>query len=118
MVAYADKAAEGVRRVLSGRSDLAEKEDDGRDLLHGERLHVLRRHRLRPHGSGRPRSVPADARWAACAADGVCRPTPDGFVLVDPEGYQTDPALATWIQRGLDFVAASSEAARCEDIST
>jgi hypothetical protein len=38
--------------------------------------------------------------------------------LVDPEGYQTDPALATWIQRGLDFVAASSEAARCEDIST
>jgi TfoX N-terminal domain len=30
---------------------------------------------------------------------------PTGFVLVDPEGYQNDTALATWIQRGLDFVA-------------
>ena len=30
---------------------------------------------------------------------------PTGFVLVDPQGYRTDAALATWIQRGIDFVA-------------
>ncbi len=28
-----------------------------------------------------------------------------GFVCVDPVGYQTDTALATWIQRGLDVAA-------------
>jgi hypothetical protein len=27
-----------------------------------------------------------------------------GFVLVEPEGYRTDAALATWVGRGLDFV--------------
>ena len=28
-----------------------------------------------------------------------------GFVRVDPEGYRTDAALTTWLQRGLDFTA-------------
>jgi hypothetical protein len=28
-----------------------------------------------------------------------------GFVCVDPEGYRTDKALATWVQRGIDLVA-------------
>ena len=28
-----------------------------------------------------------------------------GFVCVDPQGYRTDKALATWVQRGIDFVA-------------
>jgi TfoX/Sxy family transcriptional regulator of competence genes len=28
-----------------------------------------------------------------------------GFVRVDPEGYQTDTALATWVQQGIDFAA-------------
>ncbi len=30
---------------------------------------------------------------------------PTGFVLVDPEGYRTDSALARWVQRGIDFVS-------------
>jgi len=30
---------------------------------------------------------------------------PRGFVWVEPEGLQTDAALAAWIQRGLDFIA-------------
>ncbi len=34
---------------------------------------------------------------------------PTGFVLVDPEGYRTDTALATWIQRGIDFAATLPE---------
>lgn len=28
-----------------------------------------------------------------------------GFVRVGPDGYRTDTALKTWVQRGLDFVA-------------
>ena len=29
----------------------------------------------------------------------------EGFVYVDPPGYKTDAALASWIKRGTDFVA-------------
>jgi hypothetical protein len=29
-----------------------------------------------------------------------------GFVRVAPEGYRTDAALRTWIERGLEGVAA------------
>jgi TfoX/Sxy family transcriptional regulator of competence genes len=32
--------------------------------------------------------------------------TMKGFVRVMPEGYRTDAALAQWVQRGLDAVAA------------
>jgi TfoX/Sxy family transcriptional regulator of competence genes len=28
-----------------------------------------------------------------------------GYVLIDPAGCETEAALATWIERGLDFVA-------------
>ncbi len=27
------------------------------------------------------------------------------FILVDPDGYRTETALAKWVQRGVDFVA-------------
>ena len=30
---------------------------------------------------------------------------PKGFILVDPEGCQSNAAFSTWIKRGLDFVA-------------
>jgi hypothetical protein len=26
-----------------------------------------------------------------------------GFICIDPEGYAADEALASWVQRGLDF---------------
>jgi len=28
-----------------------------------------------------------------------------GFVCIEPEGYAADDALASWVQRGLDFVS-------------
>jgi hypothetical protein len=37
------------------------KDDDGRNMLHDRRQHVLRRHRLSRHGPGRTRGIPADA---------------------------------------------------------
>jgi len=27
------------------------------------------------------------------------------FVLVDPDGYRTEAALAKWVQRGVNFVS-------------
>ncbi len=27
------------------------------------------------------------------------------FVLIDPEGYRTEAALAKWVRRGVDFVS-------------
>ncbi len=27
-----------------------------------------------------------------------------GFVLIDPEGFSADAALAAWVRRGLDFI--------------
>src|SRR5258708_1449884 len=30
---------------------------------------------------------------------------PTGFVLVDPDGYRSEAALAAWVKRGLDFAA-------------
>ena len=30
---------------------------------------------------------------------------PTGFVLVEPQGYRTARAFATWIRRGIDFVS-------------
>jgi hypothetical protein len=35
-----------------------------------------------------------------------------GYVCVDPEGYRTDTALATWVQRGVDFVSAPPAGSR------
>jgi hypothetical protein len=28
-----------------------------------------------------------------------------GFICIEPEGYAADDALASWVQRGLDFVS-------------
>lgn len=30
---------------------------------------------------------------------------PVGYVCIDPEGYASDAAFGTWIQRGIDFVS-------------
>jgi hypothetical protein len=27
------------------------------------------------------------------------------FIKVDPEGYRSETALATWVRRGIDFVS-------------
>ena len=28
-----------------------------------------------------------------------------GFICIEPEGYAADDALASWVQRGLNFVS-------------
>jgi len=36
--------------------------------------------------------------------DGSRVTSPTGLICIEPEGYATDDALASWVQRGLDFV--------------
>jgi len=38
-----------------------------------------------------------------------------GFICIEPEGYAADDALASWVQRGLDFVSRRSRSARAAD---
>jgi hypothetical protein len=104
-VVYDDKAAERVRRALSQRHDLVEKK-----MMGGICFMVGGSMCCGVTGSALMVRVGREA-YQAMLAELHVRPMefagrrPTGFVLVDPEGYQTDTALATWIKRGLDFVA-------------
>jgi len=106
-MAYDEKTAERVRKILSGRRDVVERKmmgglsfmvDDtmccsvsGRGGLLvrvGEEAHetVLREAHVLPVSMGKR--------------------TMGGFVRVTPEGYRTDAALKKWVERGLAFLAA------------
>lgn len=104
-MAYDEEMAERVRRVLSGRRDLVEKKMMGGIcfMVNGSMccgvsasaLMVRVGREAYPRMLAEPHVRPLEF--------GGRRPT--GFVLVDPGGCRTDTALATWIQRGIDFVS-------------
>ena len=104
-MAYDEKAAERVRRVLSGRRDLVEKKMIGGVCfmvsgsmccgVTGSALMVRLGRETCQRMLTQPHVRPMEFAGR--------RPT--GFVLVDPGGYRTDTALATWIRRGIDFVS-------------
>jgi TfoX/Sxy family transcriptional regulator of competence genes len=104
-LSYDPAAAERVRHLLSGRSDVVEKKMVGglSFLVNGNmccgitdmalmvrvgaerREQALREPHVRPMlFAGRPLS---------------------GFICIEPAGYAADDALASWVQRGLDFVS-------------
>jgi TfoX/Sxy family transcriptional regulator of competence genes len=102
-MAYDEKSAERVRRALAGRREVVEKKMMGAACfmvggnmccgVTGEALLVR---------------VGADA-YPKTLAEPHVRPMefagrrPKGFVLVDPEGWRSDKALAAWVKRGVDF---------------
>jgi TfoX/Sxy family transcriptional regulator of competence genes len=100
-----EKAAERVRQVLSVRRDVVEKRMVGGLSfmvngsmccgVTGSALMV----RLGPEGIERALARPHVRRMEFAG-----RPLA-GFVLVDPAGYRTQAALASWVQRGIDFVS-------------
>jgi TfoX/Sxy family transcriptional regulator of competence genes len=104
-MAYDEKTAERVRRALSGRRDVVE-----RKMMGGLCFMVSGSMCCGVTGSALMVRVGRGA-YLRMLAEPHVRPLefagrrPTGFVLVDPEGYRTDPALVTWIQRGIDFVA-------------
>jgi hypothetical protein len=58
-----------------------------------------------PAGSAPPGTRSTPAETGARAADAVRRPGVSGFICIEPAGYAADDALASWVQRGLDFVS-------------
>jgi hypothetical protein len=97
--------AERVRRVLAIRNDVEEKR-----MVGGLSFVVGGSMCCGVTGNALMVRVGAEARDRVLAERHV-RPMEfagrslAGFVLIDPEGFRTDTALAVWVQRGLDFVA-------------
>jgi hypothetical protein len=102
---YDLKTAERVRRILSDRSDVAEKR-----MVGGLSFSVGGSMCCGVTGRALMVRVGAEARDRVLAERHV-RPMEfagrplAGFVLIDPEGFRTEAALANWVQRGLDFAA-------------
>ena len=106
-MAYDEKTAERVRRVLAGRRGVVEKK-----LMGG--LCFMLKGGMCCSVSGRGGllvRVGAEAHEQMLAEPHV-QPmemrgrTMTGFVRVAPDGYRTDAALKQWIERGIEAVAA------------
>jgi hypothetical protein len=83
-VSYDAAVAERVRRSLSGRDGVTEKQ-----MVGGGLSFLVGGHLCEPHV--RPMQFAGRAM--------------SGFVCVDPPGFASDEALLRWLQRGLDVVA-------------
>ena len=104
-MAYDERVAARVRRVLSGQRKVVEKRMVGGLSfmvngsmccgVTGTALMV----RVGPEGLERALAR-AHVRPMVFADRQLA-----GFVCVDPGGYRTDAALAAWVQRGIDFVS-------------
>lgn len=105
-MAYDEAAAERIRKLLSRRRGIAEKRLMGGVCftVNGNMccaVSVRGGILVRVGADAYPRMLvephvePLEMRG---------RPV-TGFVRVGPDGYRTDTALKTWVQRGLDFVA-------------
>jgi TfoX/Sxy family transcriptional regulator of competence genes len=100
---FDEATAERIRQSLSGR-DVAERK------MMGALCFMTRGHMFAGvMGEALMVRVGGDAYEAALAEPhvrpmimGTRRAT--GYVLVDPQGFAGDAALAGWVQRGLDFV--------------
>jgi TfoX/Sxy family transcriptional regulator of competence genes len=104
-MAYDEKTAERVRRILSPQPDVIEKKMFGGlcFMVRGSMCCGLT-------GAGFMVRVGREA-YERTLAQPHARPMEftgrplAGFVYVDPSGYRTDTALAKWVQKGIDFVS-------------
>ncbi|HEX9099885.1 MAG TPA: TfoX/Sxy family protein [Candidatus Dormibacteraeota bacterium] len=105
-MSYDLTTAERVRRFLASRSDVVEKR-----MVGGLSFVVGGSMCCGVTGSALMIRVGAQARERTLAEPHV-RPMEfagrplAGFVLIDPEGFRTEAALAAWVQRGLDFAGS------------
>ena len=104
-LSYDPAAAERVRQVLSGRSDVVEKK-----MVGGLSFLVNSNMCCGITGAALMVRVGAESREQALREPHV-RPmlfagrALSGFVCIEPAGYAADDALANWVQQGLDFVS-------------
>ncbi len=104
-LSYDPAAAERVRQLLSGRSDVVEKKMVGglSFLVNGNMCCGIT-------GMALMVRVGADSREQALREPHVqpmllAGRALSGFICIKPEGYAADDALTSWVQRGLDFVS-------------
>ena len=103
-MSYDEAVAVRVRRILSRRRDVVEKRMVGglsfivRGSMccgvTGDRLMVRVGPEARARVLAKPHTEPLQFAGRPLA----------GFVCVKPAGFRTDPALRSWVQRGIDFV--------------
>jgi TfoX N-terminal domain len=104
-MAYDQATADRVRLMLAGREGVAEKRMVGGLSfsvngamccgVSGEALMVRVGREAREQVLAERHVRPMEFAGRALA----------GFVLVDPAGFRTDADLASWVQRGIDFVS-------------
>jgi TfoX/Sxy family transcriptional regulator of competence genes len=105
-LSFDPEAAARVRRLLSGRDDVVEKKMVGglSFLVNGNMCCGIT-------GLALMIRVGAESREQALREPHV-RPmllggrVLSGFICIEPAGYAADDALASWVQRGLDFACA------------
>jgi TfoX/Sxy family transcriptional regulator of competence genes len=104
-MAYDERTAERIRRLLARESDVREQR-----MMGGLIFMVKGSMCCGISERGLMVRVGADHHAAACKEPHV-RPMeigggrkPKGFVRVDPAGYASDAALKAWVKRGLAFV--------------
>jgi TfoX/Sxy family transcriptional regulator of competence genes len=105
VLSYDPAAAERVRQLLSGRNDVVEKKMVGglSFLVNGNMCCGIT-------GTALMVRVGAESREQALR-EPHARPmlfagrALSGFICIEPDGYATDDALASWVQRGLDLVS-------------
>ena len=104
-LSYDPAAAERVRQVLSGRSDVAEKNMVGSlsFLVNGNMCCGITGKALMVRvDTGSREQALREPHVQPMLFAGRALP---GFICIEPEGHAADDAPASWVQRGLDFVS-------------
>ncbi len=104
-MSYDPAAAERVRQLLSGRSNVAEKK-----MVGGLSFLVNDNMCCGITGMALMVRVGAGSREQALREPHVqpmllAGRVLSGFICIEPEGYAADDALTSWVQRGLDFIS-------------
>jgi TfoX/Sxy family transcriptional regulator of competence genes len=104
-VSFDPEAAARVRRFLSGRGDVMERKMVGglSFLINGNMCCGVTGTALmvRVGADGREQALLEPHVQPMLFGDRVL----SGFICVEPAGYAADDAVASWVERGLDFVA-------------
>lgn len=111
LMSYEEHLLARLRRALIGLPEVTEQR-----MVGGRSFAVQGRMFCGVTSAGLMVRVGADGVAAAVDEPGVSRMTLGGrplaaFVIVEPEGVATDPALAAWVQRGLDVVTGDVQSA-------
>ena len=104
-MAYDEHTADRIRQVLAGKADFEEKKMFGgvAFMVRGHMTVGINRTNLMVR-VGKENHDEAISQPHAHVMDFTKKPM-KGFLFIDPDGYQTDDDLSSWIGRALTFNA-------------